>query len=86
MSDEKIDVTLLIDNYYDGDKIKTTVETQVEEPPADKDSDEYADWEYEEIFSHTGTGQESGNSAYFVTVASSSRPDLIPVGTEYEFV
>lgn len=78
-----IDVTLLIDNYYDGDKIKTTVETQVSEPPADEDERE--DWEHDEIFQYTGTGQESGNSCYFVTVASSSRPDLIPVGTEYEF-
>jgi hypothetical protein len=84
MSEELIAVTLLIDNYYDGDKIKTTVETHVTPPPADED--ERGDWEYDEIFQHTGTGNESGNSAYFVTVASSSRPDLIPVGTEYEFV
>jgi len=85
-----INVTLHIDNYYGGDKIKTVVETQVEDPPVGyipgfAERDEFADWEHDEIFQHTGTGQESGDSAYFVTVASSSRPDLIPVGTEYEF-
>lgn len=83
--DVVIDVTLLIDNFYGGDKIKTTVETQVSFPPPDRASDEFNDWEQDEIFQHTGTGQESGDSCYFVTVASSSRPEIIPVGTEYEF-
>jgi len=81
-----ISVTLLIDNFYEGgEKIKTTVETTIPAPPPKSDEDAYNDWEYDHIFEHTGTGKEGGNSAYFVTVASSSRPDLLPVGTEFEF-
>ena len=76
-----IDVTLLIDNYYsDGDKIKTTVQTTIPAPDPDDE-----DWEYDHIFEHTGTGRTDGDSCYFVTVAASSRPDILPVGTEYEF-
>ena len=83
--EEMVEVTLDIDNYYDGDKIRTVVETEIPAPPEDKDGDEYQDWEYDHVFEHTGTGRTDGDSCYFVTVTKSSRPDLIPVGTEYEF-
>lgn len=84
-------VTLEIDNFCDGDKIQTVVETVVADPPYplaagfDSSTDEFCDWEQDEIFVHTGTGRESGESAYFVKVAQSSRPDLLPIGTEFEF-
>ncbi len=78
-----IDVTLIIDNHYPDDKITVTVETQVPAPPA-LDTDEYEDWEQDHIFPLTGTGRD-GDSCYFVTVASSSDPAMLPVGTEFEF-
>lgn len=87
-----IDVTLKIDNIYeDGDQIETTVQTQVEEPPYplvpnfDSSSDAFCEWEQDEIFTHTGTGNTEGDASYFVEVMESSQPDLIPVGTEFEF-
>lgn len=82
---ELIDVTLDIDNYYDGEPIQTIVNATIPAPPEDQDSDEYQDWEQDYVFEHTGTGRTDGDSCYFVTVTKSSRPDLIPVGTEYEF-
>lgn len=81
-----IDVVLEIDNCYtEHGTVQTTVQTQIEEPPTDTDSDEYQDWEQDEIFQHTGAGL-SGDAGYFVTVIASSRADLIPVGTTYEFI
>jgi hypothetical protein len=90
MSDpEQIVLTLVIENHYpeDGDVVQTTVETTVPEPPYPPHSYAYEsdDWEYDHIFCHTGTGRTEGDSAYFVEVTASSRPDLIPVGTKYEF-
>lgn len=81
-----IKLTLDIENVYeDGEKIKTTVETEVPDPPATGDSDDDFDWSYDHIFPHTGTGKTGGDAFYFVTVRESSHPGLIPVGTEYEF-
>jgi len=84
--EELIAVTLEIDNIYeDGEQIQTVVQAEIPAPPTDKDSGEYEDWEYDHIFEHTGTGKEEGDAGYFVKVTASSRPDLLPVGTEYEF-
>jgi hypothetical protein len=81
-----IDLTLEIDNVYeDGEDVQTVAQVQVSEPQGSDGSDTRSDWEMDEIFPHTGTGRTDGNSAYFVNVAASSRPDLIPVGTTYEF-
>ena len=80
-----IALKLEIDNVYEDEKIRTFVETQVPEPPLDRDSTEYEEWEQDYIFSTTGTGRTEGDAGYFVTVTDSSRPDLIPVGTEYEY-
>jgi len=89
---DHIYVTLTIDNIYeDGEQIKTVVETTVDPPPYplvpdfDSSSDEFCEWEQEEILQHTGTGKTEGDASYFVEVTESSRPDLIPVGTEFEF-
>lgn len=79
-----ITLDLEIENHYYGDEPVTTFKTvEVTEPPADPDA--RSDWEYDEIFPHTGTGKTEGDSCYFVTVRSSSDPALIPAGTEYEF-
>lgn len=84
MSDN-IAVTLEIDNIYeDGESVQTIVETEVS-PPIPEDDPNYDEWVYGEIFEHTGTGKEEGDAGYFVKVTKSSRPDLLPVGTEYEF-
>lgn len=81
-----IAVVLEIENHYElYDTVLTTVSTVIDEPPLDKESDEYEEWEQECIFEHTGTGHTDGDSSYFVTVKESSRPDLLPVGTEFEF-
>lgn len=47
-----------------------------------KDIDE---WEDEVIFPLTGSGHEDGDAAYFVKVKVSSQPELLAVGTEFEF-
>ncbi|NUS02049.1 MAG: hypothetical protein HOV97_05740 [Nonomuraea sp.] len=86
-----MDVTLVIDNIYGGETIQTTVRTTIDPPPFplvgdfDNYADEYCDWEQDEIFPHTGTGNAEGDAGYFVKVTESSRPDLIPVGTKFEF-
>lgn len=88
---DQIEVTLVIDNIYeDGEEIQTHVQTNIEAPPfplvPDFDStDEYCDWEQEVIFPLTGAGHDGGDAGYFVKVTNSSRPDLIPVDTEFEF-
>lgn len=90
--EEQVEVTLVIDNIYeDGDEIRTTVRTTIAAPPYplvpdfDSSSDEFCEWEQDEIFQHTGTGKTEGDASYFVEVTESDRPDLIPVGTEFEF-
>ena len=84
-----VEVILHIENHYPeaGEMIRTVVETTIPAPPFPPYTYayEYEDWEQDFVFEHTGTGQEYGESAYFVEVTSSSRPDLIPVGTQYEF-
>lgn len=82
----RVTIALEIENCYDsGNKVVTKAITTIDPPPADRESQEYDDWEYNNIYCETGTGQESGDSAYFVLVTASSDPDAIPVGTEYEF-
>lgn len=67
--EEAVAVTFEIDNYYDGDKITTFVQTEIPAPPSlDAESDEYQDWEYDHVFEHTGTGRTGGG-----TPATSSR-------------
>ena len=82
----EINVTLEIDNIYDGDTIQTTVQTSLPPPPSlDHDSEEYSDWEYDYIFTHTGTGRTSGDSGYFVTVTASDRPGDAPPARAWVF-
>lgn len=86
VSQRYIRLHLKIENYYDGDKVRTQADVLVPAPPQEPDTDdEMTDWEQEYIFEATGTGRTEGNSAYFVEVTASDCPDLIPVGTEYEF-
>lgn len=80
-----VTLQLKIENHYAGGKVRTKATCIVPLPPEDRDSDEYQDWENEFIFAETGTGQTEGDSAYFVEVTASSQPDVIAVGTEYEF-
>lgn len=81
-----IAVTLKIDNIYeDGAEIQTIVHTEVEPPPS-LDPDDWADWEQDEIFDHTGADYpEGGDAGYFVEVIESSDPVALPVGTKIEF-
>lgn len=76
-------IELTIDNIYeDGDTVTTHVVAEIEEPPAE-DTDEWEDWEQDNIFPHTGTGKTEGDSAYFVKVTACDDPSL--VGREFEF-
>ena len=76
----------ITNTYEDGDKIKTQV-TDVEVPDPDIDDiiDELNDWAQDNIFDFTGTGRTKGDAWYDVTVTASSRPDLVPVGREFDF-
>lgn len=90
-----IAVTLEIDNCYDGEKVRTVVRTDIEPPPVplgtdpkkltDEQEGDLVDWEQDEIFPHTGTGREGGDSAYFVKVIETDDETIIPLGTEFEF-
>ncbi|RNH99664.1 hypothetical protein EEZ25_21980 [Micromonospora aurantiaca] len=82
---ELISISLAIENRYEGgDMIPTTVTgALIPAPPARGDADAQDAWEYEHIFSFTGTGRTSGNSWYDVTVTACSDPSLI--GKTYEF-
>lgn len=78
-------IKVRVDNIYeDGEEITLEREAAIAAPPADEN--ERSDWEQEEIFALTGTGRTTGEAGYFVEVLESSDPDVIPVGTEYEFV
>lgn len=88
--DEKkdaISLELEIENntYKDGNTVTTHARTTVPAPWGKEDSDERSAWEQEYIFPLTGTGRDEGDSWYDVEVTGSDRPDLIPVGTTYEF-
>jgi hypothetical protein len=80
-------VTYRIDNIYeDGTRIQTLVETEVPPPPLDEDSDEYADWENDHVFEHTGSDYpEGGDAGYFVLVLQSSDPKALEPGRLFEF-
>ena len=77
-------IELTIDNIYeDGDRITTHVAVEIDEPPAEEDTPEWEDWEYYNIFTHTGTGKEEGDAGYFVKVTACDDPSL--VGRKFEF-
>lgn len=83
VSPPAIELHLAIENHYSGDVVKTEADVTV--PPVPTDEDEQEEWRDEHIFPLTGTGASNKDSAYFVTVTFSSRPDLIPVDTKWEF-
>lgn len=84
-TDRLITISLAIENRYeDGDMIPTQVtDALIPAPPAAEDTDAQDAWEYEHIFSFTGTGRTTGDSWYDVTVTACSDPTLI--GKTYEF-
>ncbi|MGW0861276.1 hypothetical protein [Streptomyces sp. NPDC002611] len=76
-------VKLRIENTYeDGVEIVTTAITTVP-VPRPSDLNELAEWEYDHIFPHTGTGQESGDAWYDVEIVESTAPELF--GLTFEF-
>jgi len=82
-----VSIGLRIENRYPaiGDEpIVTTVE-RVQVPPPPTDETALHEWEQTHILPHTGTGRTKGDSFYDVEVTASSHPDIIPVGTTYEF-
>lgn len=85
LSHRYIRLGLKIENHYeDGSKVRTRADVLVPAPP-EGDTDAYEEWEQDHIFAVTGTGKTDGDSAYFVEVVTSDCPDVIAVGTEYEF-
>lgn len=46
---------------------------------------DWGDWDQDHIFELAGTGETLGNSWYDVTVTSSDRPDLLPIGQTFDF-
>lgn len=79
-----IHLTIRIENHYEEiDTVVVTQEITVGLPPEGDYQDD--GWAYDEVYPYTGTGHTTGDSAYFVEVIASSDPDLIPVGTEWEW-
>jgi len=81
-----MNIELKIENIYeDAEDVVTTVRATIPAPPEGKEagSEEYDDWAYDNIYQLTGTGHETGNSAYFVEVTACDDPNL--VGAEFEW-
>jgi hypothetical protein len=77
-------VKLRIENWYeDGFKVATEEVVTVPLPLPAEDTGERTDWEYEHIFPHTGTGNESGDAWYDVEIVESTDPELF--GLTFEF-
>lgn len=83
---QTITVDLTIENTYERYPDETTYRKGLVIPvPPAKEDDAYEDWKYDHIHSETGVGHEDGDSWYDVTVTASSRPDVLPVGTTFDF-
>ncbi|MEU6572312.1 hypothetical protein [Streptomyces sp. NPDC046805] len=77
-------VKLRIENTYeDGVEVVTSGIATVPLPIPDEDTGDRTDWEYEHIFPHTGTGNESGDAWYDVEIVESTAPELF--GLTFEF-
>lgn len=72
-----------VENIYDGDTITNEFVKDLRPPEVDENLDEWAE---EELFHFTGTGRESGNSAYVLTItACEDQPDLVDKIFEWGF-
>jgi hypothetical protein len=81
-------VSLTIENTYeDGDEVVVLKDEEIEDPPTpvDMESDAWSEWADDQIYPLTGTGRTEGDSWYNVTVTASSDPNLVPVGTTFEW-
>lgn len=77
-------IKLRIENRYEGsDSVVTEATTTVPLPLPAEDTDARTDWEYDHIFSQTGTGRTEGDAWYDVEVVESSEPELL--GLTFEF-
>lgn len=77
-------IKLRIENRYEsGGMVVTEATTTVPLPLPAEDSDERSDWEYDNIYCHTGTGRTQGDAWYDVEVVESSEPSLL--GLTFEF-
>ena len=75
---------LRIENTYEsGRTVITTATATVLLPLPAEDSDERSDWEYDNIYQHTGTGRTEGDAWYDVEVVGSTEPELL--GLTFEF-
>lgn len=81
-----VTVDLTIVNTYELHPDQTTYRKDLVIPvPPAEDDPARDDWEQDHIFEQTGTGHTDGDSWYDVTVTASSRPDVLPVGTTFDF-
>lgn len=81
-------LTLRVDNHYvDGYKATRYMVVDVELPPMPLPKDDLEDWANEHLFEFTGTdtGRDNVDALYTVTVTASDFPDLVPVGSEFEW-
>lgn len=80
-----ITVSLQIENTYElhADVTTHAVDVVLPAPPGDPDGNE--DWAQEFVFAQTGSGHTTGDAWYDVTVTASSHPDLLAVGTTFEY-
>jgi hypothetical protein len=71
-------VRLRIENTYEsGSTIITEPTVIVTLPIPAQYTDARSEWEYEQIFPHTGTGRCEGDSWYDVEIVESDQPALI---------
>lgn len=78
-------IGIKIENTYElYDDVTTYGVVEVTTPP-DPDGEAYDDWRDDNIKVWTGVGHTDGDSWYDVTVTHSSHPDVIPVGTTWDW-
>lgn len=87
IEEQVVVVSLRIENTYeDGDEVITTpTDVAVPAPPHAGDEDAYNDWANDYIMELCGTGRTKGDSWYDVEVTATSAPELLAVGTTFEF-
>lgn len=84
--DGHIALSLRIENTYElHDDVVTYALAVVPLPPKDGNADDHEAWAYEHIQALTGVGHSSGDSWYDVEVIDSSAPDVIEVGTTWDW-
>jgi hypothetical protein len=77
-----INLLLRIDNVYPDDTVTRETAVTVFSPEPDEDLQDWAD---DQLLEYTGTGRTEGDAGYFVEILRSEFPEIVPVGSTFEW-